>query len=570
MSGSQRGSKTLRAVVFRGDRVGPREQQRIQKLVAGRPRATRDELAREVCKRFGWQRPNGEPPVRAATALLVRLERMGVLRLPAVRWRRAARKPRGCELTAELAAELILVPSAPWPVAVERSAPLVVRPIMEAERLGWQAHMQRFHYLGDCRLVGESLRYVAMLGDELVALLGWAAASLCNAPRERHLGWSRAAKARALHQVVNNVRFLVLPWVRQPNLASRILGANLRRLSGDWQAVYGHRVLLAETFVDTSRFAGTCYRASNWRYLGETKGFAKRGSQYSFHGRCKAVFVYPLHRRATKLLCATPCALAARDAEEASVRTLDCEELPIDGEGGLFAVLASMTDPRKRRGIRYPLESVLAVAVCATLAGQKSFGAIYEWAADQSKEFRQRLRCWRGRAPSERTLRRVLLAVDAQQIDDKIGQWLVGLRPLRGQALALDGKALRGSRDGKDGRAVHLLAAVVHGSGEVVAQTRVDVKTNEITRVEPLLAKLDIEGAVVTADALLTQREIARHLVEDKHADYVLTVKDNQPSLRKDISELFAAEEQDALRRQRASGKLPKAEAFPPSARDGR
>lgn len=560
----KRGSGAQRAVVFRGVLVGPREQQRIQKFIAGRPRATRDDLARGVCKLFGWQRPNGEPPVRACTALLIRLERMGVLRLPAIRRPRAPRRPCGPELTAEL----VLVPSATWPVSVDPNAPLVVRPIAEAERLGWRAYMQRFHYLGDCRLVGESLRYVAVLGDELVALLGWSAASLCNEPRDRHLGWDRAAKARGLHQVVNNSRFLVLPWVAVPNLASRILGANLRRLSADWEAVYGHRVLLAETFVDTSRFAGTCYRASNWRYLGETKGFAKRGSQYSFHGRSKAVFVYPLHRRATELLCAPPCAAAARDDEEASMRTLQCEELPIEGESGLFAVLGTITDPRKRRGVRYPLQSVLAVAVCATLAGAKSFGAIYEWSADQTRELRKRLRCWRGRAPSERTIRRVLLAVDAQEVDTKVGQWFVGLRQLRGHALALDGKTLRGSRDGEDGDAVHLLAAVVHGSGEVVAQTRVDAKTNEITRVAPLLGELDIRGAVVTADALLTQREIARHIVEDKHADYVFPVKDNQPTLRKDISDLFASQEEDAKRLQRARGDAPETEPFPPSARN--
>jgi predicted transposase YbfD/YdcC len=233
-------------------------------------------------------------------------------------------------------------------------------------------------------------------------------------------------------------------------------------------------------------------------------------------------------------------------------------------------VLDTITDPRQRRGIRYPLQSVLAVAVCATLAGARSFSGIYEWAADQSYELRKRLRCWHGRAPSERTFRRVLLSIDAQQIDTKVGQWLAGLRSLPGHALALDGKTLRGSRDGKDGRGVHLLAAVVHGSGEVVAQTPVDGKTNEITRVAPLLGELDISGAVITADALLTQREIARHIVEDKHADYVFTVKDNHPELRKDISDLFVLQEREAKRRQRAGNQPPETEAFPPSVRDGR
>jgi hypothetical protein len=457
---------------------------------------------------------------------MLRLERKGLLRLPGLSEVRIVKPARQSEPWAEL---LLQAASAPWPLAADRSAPLVLRPILEPELVGWRAYMQRYHYLGDCRLVGESLRYVAMLGGELVALLAWGAAALCNEPRDRYLGWDRSSKALGLQQVVNNVRFLVLPW-------ARILGANLRRLSSDWETRYGHRVLLAETFVDSSRFSGTCYRASNWRYVGETKGWSKQGSHYSFHGRCKAVFVYPLHRRAIELLCKPSRAVAACGKPEMSMRTLQCEELPLEGEQGLFALLGSITDPRHRRGVRHPIQSVLAVAVCATLAGSKSFGAIYEWAADQTKQLRLRLRCWRGRAPSERTIRRVLLSLDAHQVDTKLGQWFAGSN-LAGRGLAVDGKTLCGSREG-DQAGVHLLAAVVHGSGQVVAQTRVDGKTNEITCVVPLLSELDIRGSVVTGDALLTQREIARHLVEDKEADYVFTVKDNQPTLRADIQAL--------------------------------
>lgn len=553
-------------VVFRGFSLGPREQRRIRKFVTGHSHATRDELARGICKLFAWQRPNGEPPVRGCTALLVRLEKMGVLELPAVRQRRVLQRVG----ISELAADLVLVPGSAWVASIDPNAPLVVRPIFEAERLGWQAYMRRFHYLGNSRLVGESLRYVALLGDELVGLLGWCAASLTNNPRDQYLGWDSAARAKGLYQVVNNARFLVLPWVQKPNLASRILGANLRRLCADWEAVYGHRVLLAETFVDTSRFYGTCYRASNWRYLGETKGFAKHGTHYVYHGQSKAVFVYPLHRRSTELLCAPPPPTPPTPQhEEDTMRTLQCEDLPFDGDEGMFTVLGTISDPRNCRGLRHKLKSVLAVAVCATLAGARSFSAIYEWAADQSKELLKRLRCRRAKAPSERTIRRVLQAIDAQEVDTKVGQWLSGLHPLQGQALALDGKTLRGSSDGEDGRTLHLLAAVVHGSGEVVAQTRVDRKTNEITRVAPLLEELDISGAVVTADALLTQQKIARHIVEDKHADYVFTVKDNQPTLRKDIADLFAAEKEEAQRRHQVDGTPLKTEAFPPSERDG-
>jgi len=131
--------------------------------------------------------------------------------------------------------------------------------------------------------------------------------------------------------VVNNGRYLILPWVQQPNLASRVLGTNLRRLSNDWQAVYGHPVLLAETFVDQARFRGTCYLASNWVCVGQTKGWSRHGAQYNEHGQPKAVFVYPLQRNALRRLRAP---LAAPDTTGGDkTMTLDVDKLPLDGEG---------------------------------------------------------------------------------------------------------------------------------------------------------------------------------------------------------------------------------------------
>jgi predicted transposase YbfD/YdcC len=423
--------------------------------------------------------------------------------------------------------------------------------------------MEEFHYLGDAALVGESLRYVAQLDGEVVALLSWGAAVLHNRPRDRYLGWDAETRKGNLHLVVNNARFLILPWAHRPHLASRVLGANLRRLSRDWRAVYGHRVVLAETFVDPSRFRGTCYRASNWRYVGQTTGWAKRGAQYRFHGQPKAVWLYPLRGDFKSELCR---AVRAGAPEEEGFMVVAVEKLPLYGQGGLFDILSTIADPRQRRGVRHKIQSILAIGICATLAGARSLAAMAEWAAEQSRETLIRLGSKYGRAPSERTLRRVLASISVEEVDRRTGAWVAEQRRLlAGTGLALDGKTVRGSSDGEKG-ALHLLSAVVHGSGAVVAQIRVDSKTNEITQVEPLLKELDIEGAVVTADALLTQREVARQVVEDKHADYVLTVKDNQPTLRKDIADLFASEEQDAKRRQRARNAPPQTEAFPPTA----
>jgi predicted transposase YbfD/YdcC len=421
--------------------------------------------------------------------------------------------------------------------------------------------MRRYHYLGDSPLVGESLSYGAWLDGDLVALLGWAGATLHNGPRDLHIGWDEVCHRKRLHLVVNNARYLILPWVRQPNLASRVLGANLRRLSDDWEAAYGHPVLLAETFVDQARFRGTCYRASNWVCVGQTKGWSRHGEHYYEHGQPKAVFLYPLQRNALQQLRAPLAAPGERGGE--NTMTLNVGALPLDGEGGLFSVLATFTDRRKRRGIRHSLQSVLAVATCAVLAGQRAFTAIEEWARDQPKEVLKRLGCKYGRPPSERTFRRVLMhLVDVEEVDEGLGRWVAQQHDvLAGMGVALDGKTLRGSRDG-DKKGVQLLSAVVHGCTVVVAQTRVSDKTNEIPCVRSLLAEVDIAGAVVTADALHTQTGTARHLVEDKKADYVFTVKDNQPTMRKDIEELFTAEEQQAQRK-KAAQNLGN-EAFPP------
>jgi predicted transposase YbfD/YdcC len=245
---------------------------------------------------------------------------------------------------------------------------------------------------------------------------------------------------------------------------------------------------------------------------------------------------------------------------------IDMAKLPLQGQGGLFELLCGIPDPRQRRGVRHKIQSILSTSICAVLAGARNFTAMAEWAAEQSRETLQRLGSKRGKPPSERTYRRIFGSIDVEELDRRTGQWFAQQQRLQaGSALAMDGKTVRGSGEGEK-PALHLLSAIVHGSSTVVAQVAVESKTNEITQVEPLLDGLDIQGVAVTADALLTQREIARHLVEDKHADYVFTVKDNQPTLREDISDLFALQEQEA--RQQACQKPSKSEAFPPSAPD--
>lgn len=170
----------------------------------------------------------------------------------------------------------------------------------------WGYLLHHYHYLGLPKLVGEHLRYMVYLEGRAVACLAWASAAFKVKSRDDLIGWDADTRHHRLHMLANNARFLVLPWIKVRHLASKVLALNCRRLSGDWQKRYGHRVVLAETFVDTARFAGTCYKAANWIHVGRTRGSAKRGNDYRRHGQPKAVYLYPLDRRFKKELAGDP------------------------------------------------------------------------------------------------------------------------------------------------------------------------------------------------------------------------------------------------------------------------
>ena len=296
--------RTERAVVYRETELGPAEFAVIQEIIDRASQRTALGAAASVCERFGWRRPNGEPATKSCGVFLRRMAAHGLLRLSGPR-------PKTGAVHADADREAMLRALGPIPGLVECQplGPLEVRPVEPEEWDGFRLHMDRYHYLGFKKPVGESLCYIATVGHDLVALLVWGAAVLHCRPRDRFIGWDAATKARRLPFVANNRRFLILPWIRQPHLASRILGANLRRLSRDWRQTYGHPVFLAETFVDLKRFRGTCYRASNWRFLGETEGFSRTAQRgFAANHRPKAAFVFPLHRRALNLLRLAPAA----------------------------------------------------------------------------------------------------------------------------------------------------------------------------------------------------------------------------------------------------------------------
>lgn len=541
-----KGKEERQPVLYRGTALDGSDLQKIRRVVRRTRGQNFREVSESVCRAFGWYRPNGELRETSARALLRRLAKRGLIDLPqdsrrTVESRRVVREGAGEQLQGE---------PGQWPELPEqrgggRGQNLVVRPVLAGERRAWREHMARYHYLGCGRFVGESILYVAVLAGQVVGLLAWAGAALKCGARDRFIGWDEATKIAKLGFVVNNARFLVLPWVERKNLASRILALNLRRLSSDWVERYGHPVYLAETFVDARRFRGTCYRASNWLLLGETRGWARCGGTYRHHGERKLVFVYRLSPGAVDTLRAPE----AKKCEVRRFSMIDVAKLPLRGEGGMIEELEAIVDFRMRRGVRFPLGAILAIAACATLSGAKSFIAMAQWACEVSRETLLQLGCRRKKPPSEKTFRRVLGKLGVDEFEQRIGGWFARRTAMEGRGLSLDGKTVRGSADGET-PAAHLLSACCHDDGVVVAQTRVSDKTNEIPCVEPLLEKIDVEGAVITADAMHTQKETARHIVEDKKADYLFTVKDNQPSLRADIA-------------------LLQLEAFPPSGNSG-
>jgi predicted transposase YbfD/YdcC len=251
------------------------------------------------------------------------------------------------------------------------------------------------------------------------------------------------------------------------------------------QRIHGHPLLLAETFVDTVRFTGACYRAANWQVLGHTRGFSRHNGCYTAHGQPKQVLVYPLHRCARALLCAPqlPPAWSA-PMQRVSLTTAQMEDL--------HRRLGELPDCRRPRGQRHRLATVLTIAIAAVLAGSRGYTAIAEWAARLTQKQLKRLRARYNRRtgrfepPSEPTIRRILQNADVASIDASSSDWLLGLTD-GNDAVAVDGKTLRGAVRG-DGTKVHLLSAFLHGQGITAAQREITELKSAKQRSETVFA----------------------------------------------------------------------------------
>jgi hypothetical protein len=218
---------------------------------------------------------------------LLRMHREGLIELPAPR-----HPVNPCRSFARRTAQA--QPEAPLEGAVHELPSVRLEAVDRAGSARWNEYIDRYHYLGYKPLPGAQLRYFAYAGERLVGLLGFGAAAWKSGPRDAWIGWSRGQRHRHLPDVVNNARFLILPWVRVQGLASKLLALAARGLAADWEGRYGYRPVLLETFVEAQRFAGTCYRAANWRCVGQTQGRGKLGDHRLGQVPVKTVWVYPL------------------------------------------------------------------------------------------------------------------------------------------------------------------------------------------------------------------------------------------------------------------------------------
>jgi len=268
----------------------PEEIERICGLISAEPKRNRAQLSRLVCDELEWKRPDGRRKDMSCRVAMLRMHRDGLISLPSPLKGNGNGGRRPQATAASDPREPILLPAG-------LLGDLELR-LVDARQDSslWNELIERYHYLGYAPLPGAQVRYLVFARSQLVAAMGFGASAWKVRPRDQFIGWSDEQRTRQLHLIANNARFLILPWIRSHNLASRILGAVARQVPKDWRARYGHEPVLLETFVERGRFRGTCYLAANWIRVGQTQGRGKLDQRRLFAVPVKDIFLYPLRR----------------------------------------------------------------------------------------------------------------------------------------------------------------------------------------------------------------------------------------------------------------------------------
>lgn len=273
----------------------------IEQLIAAHPRASRRRLSQKLCEAWQWKQANGALRDMVCRGLLLMLDRTGQIELPAVKF--VPHNP----LVRRARPEAVLIDTTPIHGPLPELLPVEIQQVRRtADEPLFNSLMEQYHYLAYEQPVGEHLKFLVWAGyppgPRPIACLAWSSAPRHLGSRDRYIGWSAEARRRNIRFLAYNTRYLILPWVRVPHLASHILSRMTSQLSADWERMYGHPVYFAETFIDPTRFRGTCYRAANWKFLGLTTGRGKNDHTYKPNRPNKEVLGLPLTRRFRELL----------------------------------------------------------------------------------------------------------------------------------------------------------------------------------------------------------------------------------------------------------------------------
>jgi hypothetical protein len=435
-----------------------------------------------------------------------------------------------------------------------------------AVRLCWpdevdehRALVAQHHYLKVDRSAGDTLRYVAEVDGQKVALLTWGSAAYKLAPRDQWIGWGIGLRKTRLKLVVQNRRFcMLLPPGQRPNLASQVLGACLRRLRQDWLDAFGYMPLVAETFVDTQYAKGTCYKATNWQQLGQSAGSGRVAEDfYQKHHRPKQLWCIELAKGARQLLAdAAPlpeeCRVGVQNhlvtGTEASFAT--CQSL--------MQVYEHLPDPRARSGKRYPQKQLLGIITLGMLSGCRDLQAIVLLGQSLSQKQLKALGGWQRKktglyeAPAYNAFYNLLGKMDTAAFDQALCAWLARHEGSLPKDLALDGKVLRNTMDG-EGHRLSLVALIEKNTQRPIAQAACRVipgdekskQEGELTASRRLLEQSPaLDNATVTGDAMFTRSDIMQSIVADHGGDYMLAVKDNNAKLHQLIRTQIEASKQ--------------------------
>jgi hypothetical protein len=393
--------------------------------------------------------------------------------------------------------------------------------------------LQQEHYIGQARPAGDFLRQEALLDGERVGLLAWGAACYAIKDRDRWIGWSNTLRAQRQKLLVQNRRFLVLKDKgEEPNLASRILGAAVRGLAEEWEQAFGYRPVLAETFTDIEQFEGTCYKAAGWEPVGESQGYSRhRADFYVRNDRPKKLWLKKLQPDAVEVLCGGELPAAQQPGAQSNAHGV----MPLNQNQSrsLMEALQEVPDPRAGN-TQFRIGSLLGIVAMALLSGSRDVSSIHRFGQRLTQKQRALLGLPRKRGkrfykiPCYSVLYRLLGEMDTEGFARVLSDWLQQHHGSLPASLALDGKMIR--------EIVGVVSLVDHESGVPVAMSPMSQKEGEGDHCEMKVGDRlvndagRVDGKLVTADALHTQKATASNVVENG-GDYLFQIKGNRPNL---------------------------------------